>query len=136
MAVRYRDRETGLYVSREKWARSRGRTGRYVRVNEKYGKGKRGGGKKLPPYKPPIPPIGQGPTVERLRYQEADKRRTRDIEIISEGGKVVSVRVGARIYTHEADFVMLKGLVESARIEGTEIDAKQFRAGTRPRARS
>jgi hypothetical protein len=122
MAWRYKDRETGLYVTRAKWASSRGRTGRYVRVNEKWGTGKR-----LPKPKPPIKAIGQGPIVERLRYQEADKRRSRDIEIVSNNGKVESVRVGSRLYTNPADLIQFKHLVESARIEGTEISEKQFR---------
>lgn len=122
MAWRYKDKETGLYVTRAKWASGRG-TKRYVRVNEKWGSGKR-----LPKPKPPIKAIGNGPIVERLRYQEADKRRSRDIEIISDNGKVQSVRVGSKVYSNPADLIQFKSLVESARIEGTEISEKQFRS--------
>ena len=133
MAVRYKDRTTGKYVTRETWARSRGRTGRYVRVTEKYDTGKKKGGKRLPPYKPPIK---SGPGTERFRYTEADRARQRDIEIISENGRVVSVQIGRRIYTHESDFVMLQGLVDAARVEGVEISEKQFNARNRPTPRS
>lgn len=111
----YKDTRTGRYVSQKTWQRSKARGGtRYKRVNEKYTKPtKPRGGGTLPP---PVGPIPPGPSVERLKYQGAKRRY--DVEIISEGPKLVSVRVGRRVYTGREDFSRLAPLVEAARVEG------------------
>jgi len=115
----YRDRKTGLYVTKAKWARAKARgSKRYVRSKEKYVKPTKRRGT-LPKPVPPIPPGGAGRVVERLKYQGQDRKRF-DLEIVSDGGKVKSVRVNGRKYTGRADFRKLADLIEVAREERDE----------------
>jgi len=105
---RYHSRKTGRYISRKQWI-SQGKRGKAQR--EKIVVGKR---KQKQREITPAPKVPEGEVIERVKYQSG--KRILDIEIVSENGKVKSVRIGRRTYRQRASIIRLMPLFEKARI--------------------
>src|SRR5271157_1259347 len=131
----FRDKLTGEYISKRKWAANRGKK-RYVRSWENYTK----------PIAPQAPrkvkdkrlleieeilgeefeslaqaeralakETEEREIATRLKYLKSkDNRGIRDIEVISLRGKVTSVRIGQRTYKQRASIIRLQPLIDAA----------------------